>query len=96
MAFPDRKVVGLESLFAEGRLLASSGVAGVKATHTGAYLGEPASGASLDISGIDFWLRSDGQFTENWVFVDMVDLFAQMGVDLFERMAVLRDEKAAG
>ena len=96
VAFPDRKVVGLESLFAEGRLLASSGVAGVKATHTGAYLGEPASGASLDISGIDFWLRSDGQFTENWVFVDMVDLFAQMGVDLFERMAVLRDKKVAG
>lgn len=96
VAFPDRKVVGLESLFAEGRLLASSGVAGVTATHTGTYLGQPASGASLDISGIDFWLRSDGQFTENWVFVDMVDLFAQMGVDLFERMAVLRDKKAAG
>ncbi len=96
MAFPDRKVVGLESLFAEGRLLASSGVAGVTATHTGTYLGQPASGASLKISGIDFWLRSGGQFTENWVFVDMIDLFAQMGVDLFERMAVLRDKKVAG
>ncbi|MFK7860834.1 MAG: ester cyclase [Granulosicoccus sp.] len=92
-AFPDRKVVGIESLFAEGRLLAASGVAGVEATHTGSYLGEKASGASLKISGIDFWLRSDGQFTENWVFVDMIDLFKQMGIDLFERMAMLRDRK---
>ncbi len=95
VAFPDRKVVALESLFAEGRLLASSGVAGVKATHTGPYLGEVASGANIDVSGIDFWLRTDGQFTENWVFVDMIDLFAQMGVDLFARMAVLRDQKVS-
>ena len=92
VAFPDRKIVGLESLFAEGQLLAASGVAGVTATHTGPYLGEQASGASLEVSGIDFWLRQDGQFTENWVFVDMIDLFAQMGIDLFARMAERRDK----
>lgn len=91
VAFPDRKVVALESLFAEGRLLAASGVAGVRATHTGPYLGQAATGASLDISGIDFWLRTDGQFSENWVFVDMIDLFGQMGIDLFARMTTLRD-----
>ncbi len=93
VAFPDRKVVGLESLFAEGRLLAASGVAGVEATHTGTYLGEPASGASLKISGIDFWLRDGDQFTENWVFVDMIDLFKQMGIDLFARM-ITRHQQA--
>lgn len=96
VAFPDRKVQGLESLIAEGRLLAGSGVAGVRATHSGPYLGEAASGAILDVSGIDFWLRTDGQFTENWVFVDMIDLFAQMGIDLFARMAALRDERGSG
>lgn len=95
VAFPDRKVKALESLFAEGRLLASSGVAGVQATHTGPCLGEPASGVRLEVSGIDFWLRSSGQFTENWDFVDMIDLFQQMGVDLFERMRRLRDERSA-
>jgi len=95
VAFPDRKVQGLESLFAEGRLLAGSGVAGVRATHSGPYLGEAASGVTLDVSGIDFWLRTDGQFTENWVFVDMIDLFGQMGVDLFARMAEQRDNNEA-
>ncbi|ASJ74226.1 ester cyclase [Granulosicoccus antarcticus] len=95
VAFPDRKVLALESLFAEGRLLASSGVAGVQATHTGPYLGESASGVRLTVSGIDFWLRSDEQFTENWVFVDMIDLFGQMGIDLFARMLELRDKRDA-
>lgn len=85
-AFPDRKVKHLESLFAEGRMLAASGPMGVVASHTGPYLGHPASGASLEVSGLDFWLRTGDRFTENWVFVDMVHLFAQMGVDLFERM----------
>ncbi len=85
-AFPDRKVQDLSALFAEGRVLSATGTAGVLARHTGDYLGTPASGADLEIFGIDFWLRSDGQFTENWVFVDMIKLFSQMGVDLFERM----------
>ena len=26
-------------------------------------------------------------YVENWVFVDMVHLFRQLGVDLFERLA---------
>ncbi len=93
IAFPDRKVQALESLFAEGRILAGSGVAGVRATHTGPYLGETPSGATLDVSGLDFWLRTGDVFTENWVFVDMVHLFGQMGIDLFARMIDQRNAK---
>jgi len=85
-AFPDRKVMHLESLFAEDRMLAASGPRGVVGTHGGTYLGHAATGAPIEVSGLDFWLRSEAQFTENWVFVDMVHLFAQMGVDLFARM----------
>ena len=85
-AFPDRKVMYLESLFAEDRVLAASGPKGVVGTHGGPYLGHAATDNPIEVSGLDFWLRTDRQFTENWVFVDMVHLFAQMGVDLFERM----------
>ncbi|MEL7100290.1 MAG: ester cyclase [Pseudomonadota bacterium] len=84
-AFPDRKVKHLGSLFADGRLLAGSGPRGVVATHTGPYLGHPPSGAAIEVSGLDFWLRQGDVFTENWVFVDMIHLFAQMGHDLLER-----------
>ena len=87
VAFPDRKVKHLESLFAEGRMLAASGPMGVVAHHTGPYLGHAASGAAIEVSGIDFWLRSGAQFTENWVFVDMIHLFRQMGIDLLARVA---------
>ncbi|MEM6759704.1 MAG: ester cyclase [Pseudomonadota bacterium] len=86
VAFPDRKVMHLESLFAEDRLLAASGPRGVVATHTGPYLGHAASGARIEVSGLDFWLRDGDRFTENWVFVDMIHLFQQMGVDLFARL----------
>ena len=90
IAFPDRKVQHLESLFAEDRLLAASGPMGVVATQTGPYLGHPPSGNSIEVSGIDFWLRGDGEnadkFIENWVFVDMIHLFRQMGVDLFSKL----------
>ena len=90
IAFPDRKVIHLESLFAEDLMLAASGPRGVIATHTGPYLGHPPSSASIEVSGIDFWLRSKCRnmenFVENWVFVDMIYLFQQMGVDLFGRL----------
>ncbi|AXI45436.1 hypothetical protein C1J03_04925 [Sulfitobacter sp. SK012] len=86
VAFPDRKVMHLESLFAEDRLVAASGPMGVVATHTGPYLDQPASQNRIEVSGIDFWLRTGDKFTENWVFVDMIHLFSQMGVDLFARM----------
>lgn len=87
-AFPDRKVMHLENLFAEDRMLAASGPRGVVGTHGGTYLGHAATGASIEVSGLDFWLRTDGLFTENWVFVDMINLFQQMGVDLFAKMQV--------
>ncbi len=87
VAYPDRKVQDLESLFAEGRLLGSSGTVTVIGTHQGPYLDQPATDRTIKFSGLDFWLRSGDKFTENWVFVDMIDVFAQFGTDLFARMA---------
>jgi predicted ester cyclase len=73
-------------LIAEGPLLGAAGIAGVKATHSGPYLDAKATGTSIAVSGLDFWLRDGDKLTENWVFVDMVDLFSQIGQDLFARM----------
>lgn len=86
VAFPDRKVQDLDALIAEGPLLGAAGIAGVKATHSGPYLDAKATGTSISVSGLDFWLRDGDKLTENWVFVDMVDLFSQIGQDLFARM----------
>ena len=55
---------------------------GVSLTHQGPYLGQKPSNNKCTVNGIDFWREDDGKFVENWVFVDMVHLFYQMGVDL--------------
>ena len=86
-AYPDRRVQDLDALFAEGAFSGAPGWAGVKATHTGPYLDTPATGNQIEFNGLDWWKREGDMYVENWVFVDMVHLFRQLGVDLFERLA---------
>ena len=91
IAFPYRKVQNLDSLFAEGALLAASGFVGVKALHIGPFLETPANEKPIKFSGLDFWMRDGDKFTEDWIFVDMVDMYSQMGHDLFK---IVREEAA--
>jgi hypothetical protein len=35
---------------------------------------------------MDFYLHHDGTIRENWVPIDMLDLFRQMGLDMLGRM----------
>ncbi len=86
VAYPDRSVQDLDALIAEGVYTGAPGWAGVKATHTGQYLDCPATGNKIDFNGLDWWKREGEQYIENWVFVDMIHLFRQFGIDLFERM----------
>ena len=90
-AFPDRSVQNLDALFAEGGYSGAPGWAGVKATHAGEYLEHAASGNVVEINGLDWWKRDGEVYIENWVFVDMIHLFRQLGVDLFERLAQQRE-----
>ncbi len=85
-AFPDRSVQNLDALFAEGAYSGAPGWNGVLATHKGEYLGHPATGRRFGVNGLDWWKRDGEVYVENWVFVDMVHLFRQLGVDLFERI----------
>jgi len=58
----------------------------VHATHKGQYLDCPATGKRIVVNGLDYWRRRGDQFIENWVFVDMIHLFRQFGVDLLARV----------
>ena len=86
-AFPNRQIQNLDALFAEGSYSAAPGWKGVMATHAGEYLGCPPTGKLVEINGLDYWKREGEQYVENWVFVDMIHLFRQLGVDLFERLS---------
>lgn len=89
VAYPDRQVQNLDALIAEGKYSGGPGWAGVKATHTGTYLECAATGESIEFNGLDWWKREGEMYIENWVFVDMVHLFRQFGIDLFDRLKVL-------
>ncbi len=81
-----RQVQNLDALFAERAYSAAPGWAGVKATHTGPYLEIEPTGNAIDFNGLDWWKREGDQYVENWVFVDMIHLFNQFGVDLLARI----------
>jgi predicted ester cyclase len=91
-AFPDRKGFTHpdggthKARFAEGHFIASTGWPSVRATHLGEYLGTPASGKRIGMRVMDFWRRENDVLVQNRVFIDLVDLFLQFGVDLFARM----------
>jgi len=85
-AFPDRAVQDLDALIAEGAYSGGPGWAGVKATHTGDYLDCSPTGKQIVFNGLDFWKLENDMYVENWVFVDMIHLFSQFGVDLFARL----------
>lgn len=87
VAYPDRQVQDLDALFAEGHYSGAPGWAGVKATHTGPYLGVDATGNEIEFNGLDWWKRDGELYVENWVFVDMVHLFGHFGIDLLARRA---------
>jgi predicted ester cyclase len=85
-AYPDRAVQNLDALIAEGAYSGGPGWAGVLATHTGEYLDVPATGKAVEFNGLDFWKLENDMYVENWVFVDMIHLYRQFGIDLFERL----------
>jgi deoxyribose-phosphate aldolase len=92
-AFSDRQVQDLDNLFTEGRYMGASSFPGVLATHNGQYLDAPATGNIIKFNGIDIWLREGDEIVENWVFVDMIDIFRQFGIDLFETMRISASDR---
>ncbi len=81
-AFKDKETTDL-ILIEEGDYVAAYGV--VEATHTGEFLGMPATGKRISLKYMDFWRFNEaGECVENWVHLDIVDAFRQMGRDLLD------------
>jgi predicted ester cyclase len=86
-AFPDREVGHHDARLAEGHYCASTGWPAVVGTHLGdGWLGLPTTGNAVDMRVIDVWRREGDLLAENWVFIDMIDLLDQLGIDVFERV----------
>ncbi len=54
-------------------------------THDG-WMGIAPSGKKITMRSLDFWRLEDGKIRENWVLVDLLDAYQQLGVDVFARL----------
>lgn len=84
-AFPDRLGGNHFARFGDGDYACCGGWPSMTMTHQGDYLGIAATGRALTLRVMDFYRCAQGRICENWVMLDYVDLFRQMGHD------VLRD-----
>lgn len=90
-AMPDRRsYVDRGHFFAEGDYVGFTAWPGMACTLSGgSWLGIPGVGQELTMRSLDFWRVADGKIAENWVLVDLLDIYAQLGVDVFARMREL-------
>lgn len=56
----------------------------IEATHSGEFMGIPATGKRVKIPYMDFWKVSEGRIADNWVSVDFAHVLAQLGQDVFD------------
>ncbi len=55
----------------------------------GGWLGIAPPGKQITMRSLDFWRVESGLIRENWVMVDMLDMYNQIGVDVLARMREL-------
>ena len=54
-------------------------------SHDG-WLGIPPLGKEITMRSLDFWRVENGLIRENWVMVDLLHMYKQIGVDVFARL----------
>ena len=76
-AFPDSAIL-LEDLVAEGDKVAVR--AEMTGTHRGEFMGIPATGKKVTVTGISFYTVADGKITGHWEQFDAMGMMQQLGV----------------
>ncbi|MGB0844792.1 MAG: ester cyclase [Alphaproteobacteria bacterium] len=88
---PDRKLDASASLMshwvAEGEYVCETGWPNMRLTlsHDG-WMGIAPAGKEVLLRSLDFWRMENGLIRENWVLVDLLDLYSQVGVDVLARV----------
>lgn len=80
-AFTDRDYI-TEKFMADGEWASCFGH--IEATHSGTFMGIPATGKRVRIPYMDFWRVEGGRIADNPVSVDFASVLMQLGVDVFD------------
>lgn len=87
-ALPDRvAVIDSGPLFADGNYVGFTAWPGMKMTVSGdGWLGIAPSNQKITMRSLDFWRCENGLIRENWVLIDLLHVYKQLGVDVLARM----------
>lgn len=90
-ALPDRKgAAGQSHFFAEGQYVGVTGWPNMTMTVSGdGWLGIAPTNTPITLRSLDFWRIENGLIRENWVLVDLLHAWHQVGVDVLGRMSEL-------
>jgi hypothetical protein len=100
-AMPDRKLDAMGDLksawFGEGDYVCETGWPNMRLTITDdGWMGIAPANTEVLLRSLDFWRMEDGLIRENWVLVDLLDLYRQCGVDVLARMAEFNKARNIG
>ena len=74
--------------FGEADYVAVTGWPNMIQTHThDGWLGLPPTNKKIEMRSLDFWRLENGKIRENWVMVDLLHAYAQLGIDVFARLS---------
>ena len=89
-AMPNREVsekYAKNYLFGDGDYVGFTGWPGMSMRLSGdGWLGIAPNDKKLTMRSLDFWRCEAGKIRENWVLIDILSIYDQLGVDVFRRM----------
>ncbi len=82
-SFPDRRGGHHRARIADGPTAAFTGWPSLRGTFSGApFHGLEPTGRPIGMNLMDFYVRRGDKLLENWILIDLIDFWAQCGVDL--------------
>ena len=100
-ALPDRRGGTTGSLichfYGDGPYVAATGWPNMQMTVTGdGWLGIAPAGQEITMRSLDFWRVEGELIRENWVLIDLMNVYAQLGVDVFARLREFNKSRVPG
>lgn len=100
-AMPDRKLDSMGALsshwVAEGQYVCETGWPNMRLTLSNdGWMGIAPAGREVLLRSLDFWRLEAGLIRENWVLVDLLDLYKQVGVDVLARLEAFNKARNLG
>jgi len=98
---PDRKLDEMGDLrshwIAQGDYVCETGWPNMRLTLSGdGWLGIPPVNQEVLLRSLDFWRLENGLIRENWVLVDLLHMYHQIGMDVLGRMREFNKAKSVG